>query len=570
MFPTSNPVAARHTAGPYRVKTRTHRRNPQSPYTIMDQAKYAHVRAARLLAVLLVPALLVVPVTASAQRAAERADSLFQAQAWPAAAAAYQAIVAGDSTQALAWYRLGRIYHEQGREEASLEALAAGARHGFNPLRIAFARARAYTALGRESEAVAQLQGAADSGFGQTGAVTMDPGLQPLLDNPALDPVLAQMEANGEPCMHSETARQLDFWVGKWDVYNPQGQKVGENEVQRLLKGCLLLENWTDGAGSQGKSMNFFDTLRQTWRQVWVAEQGNSLDYREGEYHDGRMVFLGLRLDQAGDTVQDRLTFVNVSPDTVRQEFEASSDGGETWTTTWVGIYVRRSEEMSALVPGDERLAVGRLVGVVDTFALAMIQDGQRRPVSTLVRSVERTSSGGDRALRVVQRYDRPGWTSVDSSLVNAETLAPLAYAYHGPDQASDWRWEEGRLTGQVTADGATRTEVTELDGPAFNAVVDELVLRALTLGPGEKYRWLGVNPGQGQADVTVNVEGRARLAGPMGPTAAWVLQYVGGGRRPATLWVATDSGALLGLRTELPNGATFEKVRTGYTLPRG
>lgn len=161
-------------------------------------------------------------------------------------------------------------------------------------------------------------------------------------DRASLGPVLPQ-EANGEPCLHDEVARQLDFWVGAWDVYNPQGEQVGVNEVQRLLKGCLLLENWTGAGGSSGKSMNYFDPLRQTWRQVWVSDQGNVLDYRHGVFRGDRMVFTGLRLDPAGDTVQDRLTFVHVSRDTVRQVFEASGDGGETWDTTWVGIYVRQA-----------------------------------------------------------------------------------------------------------------------------------------------------------------------------------------------------------------------------------
>jgi hypothetical protein len=298
--------------------------------------------AAFALFVLIAPAM-VLACPLSAQNPLEKADSLFQAQDWEGALSAYRAVLAADSSVALAWYRVGRIEHSLGRDDASLEALAGAERQGFNPLRVAFARARAYTALGREDEAMAQLRGAADAGFGGTGAVTQDPGLEPLMDHPEMEALLADIQANSEPCLHSEVARQLDFWVGTWDVYNPRGQKVGENVVQRLLKGCLLLENWTDAGGSSGKSMNYYDPLRQTWRQVWVADQGNVLDYRHGEYRDGRMVFRGLRLDPAGDTVQDRLTFVDVSPDTVRQVFEASRDGGETWATTWVGIYVRRS-----------------------------------------------------------------------------------------------------------------------------------------------------------------------------------------------------------------------------------
>ena len=152
-----------------------------------------------------------------------------------------------------------------------------------------------------------------------------------------------QESASPTPCMDTEAARQLDFWVGTWDVVSPEdGGRLGENVVERELGGCLVMENWTGARGSSGKSMNFWDPQRRTWRQVWVSDRGNVLDYRHGEYRDGAMRFLGITIGEAGDTTAQKLTFHDVAPDTVRQVFEASTDGGATWETTWVGIYVRR------------------------------------------------------------------------------------------------------------------------------------------------------------------------------------------------------------------------------------
>ena len=144
--------------------------------------------------------------------------------------------------------------------------------------------------------------------------------------------------------MASEPARQLDFWIGTWDVYDPEGEVVGVNVIERQLGGCMLLESWTGAGGSSGKSMNFWDPQRRTWRQVWVSDRGNVLDYRRGEYRDGAMRFRGVTIGEAGDTTHQKLTFFDVAPDTVRQVFEASSDGGESWETTWVGVYVRRRD----------------------------------------------------------------------------------------------------------------------------------------------------------------------------------------------------------------------------------
>jgi hypothetical protein len=152
----------------------------------------------------------------------------------------------------------------------------------------------------------------------------------------------AAQEPPEAPCMASDPARQLDFWIGTWDVYDPEGRKAGVNVIERRLGGCLLLERWTGTRGSQGTSMNYWDPQRDTWRQVWVSDRGNVLDYRHGEYRDGAMRFRGVTIGASGDTTLQKLTFEDVAVDTVRQVFEASEDGGLTWDTTWVGIYIRR------------------------------------------------------------------------------------------------------------------------------------------------------------------------------------------------------------------------------------
>src|ERR1051325_1609374 len=41
------------------------------------------------------------------------------------------------------------------------------------------------------------------------------------------------------PCSSAEY-RQLDFWVGDWDVYDDKGVLQGHNLVQKILGGCAL------------------------------------------------------------------------------------------------------------------------------------------------------------------------------------------------------------------------------------------------------------------------------------------------------------------------------------------
>ena len=159
----------------------------------------------------------------------------------------------------------------------------------------------------------------------------------------AAGPAAAQQAPDPDVCRDRPESRQLDFWIGTWDVYHPEtGAKLGVNTIEPMLNDCALMENWTSERGTSGKSLNFWDPQRKTWRQIWVDAFGNVLDYREGEYRDRALHFSGITISPQGDTTLQKLIFHSVSPDTVRQVFESSKDRGATWSTDWVGIYVRR------------------------------------------------------------------------------------------------------------------------------------------------------------------------------------------------------------------------------------
>ena len=140
---------------------------------------------------------------------------------------------------------------------------------------------------------------------------------------------------------------QLDFWIGDWDVTPWQAppssnpRVIGTNKIEPILEHCVLMENWTGGAGRAGKSMNFWDRNRGQWRQIWVADGGGSLDYA-GSFTGGAMRFEGWTLAPNGSRVLQKLTFFPISKDTVRQLFETSADSGKSWQPGFDGRYVRK------------------------------------------------------------------------------------------------------------------------------------------------------------------------------------------------------------------------------------
>src|SRR5712692_8138415 len=66
---------------------------------------------------------------------------------------------------------------------------------------------------------------------------------------PAKEPKTPKEIAGGNPCGAPEY-RQLDFWVGEWEVRGPLGRHLGDSRVQQILRDCVVFENWSGADGS--------------------------------------------------------------------------------------------------------------------------------------------------------------------------------------------------------------------------------------------------------------------------------------------------------------------------------
>lgn len=139
--------------------------------------------------------------------------------------------------------------------------------------------------------------------------------------------------------------RAFDFWLGEWDVYRPDGTLAGRNRITREIGGCVLHERYAGGTPEQpyyGESFNVYDASRGVWHQSWVDTSGLLLVI-EGGIREGAMVLEGT-VGSGGAARLNRITWTVLDPDgnRVRQHWETSADGGETWTTAFDGEYRRR------------------------------------------------------------------------------------------------------------------------------------------------------------------------------------------------------------------------------------
>jgi hypothetical protein len=152
---------------------------------------------------------------------------------------------------------------------------------------------------------------------------------------------VAQSAAKPVPCQGAE-ARQFDFWVGRWEVFTPDGKKAGDNVIEPIDGGCALIERWTGRGGFTGTSLNSWDAAAKLWRQHWVDNQGGLLRLT-GRFEDGHMVLAASEPhpDKPGATRRQRIRWTPLPDGAVRQLWEQSDDEGATWTVAFDGRYVR-------------------------------------------------------------------------------------------------------------------------------------------------------------------------------------------------------------------------------------
>lgn len=142
------------------------------------------------------------------------------------------------------------------------------------------------------------------------------------------------------PCSAPEH-RQLDFWVGRWELTWADTLR-GTNVIERSLDGCAIIERF-DGRPSiplEGMSVSAFDRRTGKWRQVWTDNGGGWIPL-EGGLVDGTMV-LESRAVVNGQPVVRRMRWLNVTADSLDWVWESSVDDGRTWKTGWL-IHYRRA-----------------------------------------------------------------------------------------------------------------------------------------------------------------------------------------------------------------------------------
>lgn len=147
------------------------------------------------------------------------------------------------------------------------------------------------------------------------------------------------------PCEDREKFREFDFWIGEWDVHVANGTFAGKNKIESTQAGCALLENWVGASGNPGMSINYFDIATNEWVQVWSSAGGVQIDIRGGLTDDGMLLVGQINYVSNGTSAPFKGLWTLLPDGRVRQFFEQSNDGGETWQPWFEGYYTRTSAD---------------------------------------------------------------------------------------------------------------------------------------------------------------------------------------------------------------------------------
>jgi len=290
------------------------------------------------------------------------ARALLEAEDWPGAVAAYRELAEGDPGSGPAWFGLGQALSGVGDREGAIRAFEKAIDLEFQVELATYEIARAHASGGDGEEAIVWLRRLAAAGSTARLRVNRTPEFEPLRGTPEFERALEALQ----PCRAPEY-RQFDFWLGEWDVKNAAqpDRPSTHNKITRAQDGCVIVEEYDTPAGYTGISLSYYDRVSDRWHQTWIDNQGVPIVH-SGGLRDGKMV---LSDSPAEGKPINRTTWSPLGDGRVRQLWESSNDGGESWTKLFDGYYAKRLQQPGTLASRprtDNRILAGYLERIVD------------------------------------------------------------------------------------------------------------------------------------------------------------------------------------------------------------
>ncbi len=275
----------------------------------------------------------------AAAKLKQEANEFYTKQDWQNSADAYKKIVEAETANVGARYRLGVSLLNLGKTAEAKTHLENVFNASPNAV-FALALARVYARSGEKEKTFEIIEKSTTIGGIAPETLKTEKDFAAFQNEPRFKDLVQKSDLAVNPCKAKPEFRQFDFWIGEWNVKNPQGLPVGTSSIQLILGECIIFENWTSPVSS-GKSFNIYDTNDGKWHQTWVSDKGTFTHYT-GEFSDGKLVYVADTIFN-GQKGKLRMTFTKLANGDVRQHGESSTDDGKTWQTRYDLTYSRKN-----------------------------------------------------------------------------------------------------------------------------------------------------------------------------------------------------------------------------------
>ncbi len=269
-----------------------------------------------------------------------KANDYYVSANWDKAIEAYSKIVSVEDYNLNAWVRLTSSYIQKKDYDNAFIALQTAVAKGDHP-NLWYNLSCMYARKEMKEKSLDALRKSIAVGYASTEQTLNDEDFASLKNDKDFLDVIEEMKRQEFPCQYNERLKEFEFWVGEWNVYTTFGNKAGESKIEKILNGCVILENWTNSSGRKGKSFNVINSNTGNWEQTWVDDSGNITEFKKGKFKNYTLSFIAEDKDQKNQIQYQRLTFYKNDDGTVRQLGEVSSDGKE-WQISYDLLYKKK------------------------------------------------------------------------------------------------------------------------------------------------------------------------------------------------------------------------------------
>lgn len=277
----------------------------------------------------------------SATSVADPGELAFEQHRWQDAINEYRKLLAASPEDRLSLLRIAQAQRELHKYNDALATLEQARTANAPEAMVDLERARNLALLGRKDDALDALDASDHSGLRALELVETAHEFDAFRGSSRFERVHRNIRARVFPCEGEPAAKDFDFWIGRWEVREPDGTLVGTDTIEKRDGGCSIYEHYEGAGGSSGTSLTFYLPSRGEWRQVWTGSGGTLFDLT-GKLVDGAMKMEGqVEYIEGNRVVAFRGTWTRAADGRVRQRLEEFDLGAQTWIVWFDGFFRR-------------------------------------------------------------------------------------------------------------------------------------------------------------------------------------------------------------------------------------